>query len=78
MRLFSKSNDSTLMEFTLNLIDKKLDESKSRILRLDNKIEKMKLLKESKESYTTIQKNINIILSISANENRILAIAKKK
>ena len=40
-RLFIKSNDSTLIEFFINRIDKKLNESELKIAKLYKKFEKL-------------------------------------
>jgi len=55
-RLFSNSMDYTLREFLVNSIDRKLNKSKLKIVKLAKEFEKIKLLIESKVSFTTRMK----------------------
>jgi group I intron endonuclease len=55
-RLYYRSKDSTLREFIINSIQIKLNESALKINKLDKELEKIKLLKESKVSYSTRMK----------------------
>jgi group I intron endonuclease len=55
-RLYSRSKDSTLIEFIINSIQIKLNESVLKINKLHKELEKIKLLKESKVSYSTRMK----------------------
>jgi group I intron endonuclease len=65
-RLFIKSKDSTLREFMINSIDKKLDESRFRITKLYKEFEKIKLLKISKISFVTRMKILASIKTTQA------------
>lgn len=60
-RLFSNSKDSTLREFILNSLDKKLNESKLKIARLYKEFRRIKQLKESKVSFSTRMKILSSI-----------------
>ncbi len=55
-RLYSRSKDNTLREFIINSLQMKLNESRLKINKLYKEFEKIKLLKESKISYTTRMK----------------------
>jgi group I intron endonuclease len=67
-RLFSKSKDSTLIEFFINSIEDKLNKSKLKIIKLDKELKKIKLLKESKVSFLTRMK----ILASTKTSQRVL------
>jgi len=55
-RLFYNSNYKTFGEFFINIVEKRLDESRLKIIRLYKKFEKIKVLKASKVSFTTRMK----------------------
>jgi len=55
-RLFAKSKDSTLIEFLIKSIEDKLNKSRLKIIKLENEFRNIKLLKDSKVSFTTRMK----------------------